>query len=198
MAVVVSAALLMHAGASAALTGKIDCTRIARRRERKQTASNQQETPKTVSQNIPSQQQSAVWLRKPRIFVLDDERLIADTLANILCLNGYDAVALYTASAALELAEKAMPDLLITDVALSPDSINGIDLAIYFERQYPECAVILISGHAGSLDLHRKARRSGHQFTLLQKPIPPDQMLEVVGKKLEQLRVPSEQLRKAG
>jgi DNA-binding NtrC family response regulator len=121
------------------------------------------------------------WVRTPRIFVVDDERLIAGTLAEILRLNGYDAVPMYTSTAALDrLAEDDCPDLLITDVALDQDSINGIDLAIYYERDCPRCRVLLISGHANTAALHARARDTGHAFPLLQKPIRPESLLETV------------------
>ncbi len=142
-----------------------------------------------MSENTASLPPNAsVWVRKPRVFVLDDERLLADTLANILLLNGYDAVPLYTAGAALELAEKTHPDLLITDIMLSPDSINGMDLALYFQREYPDCEILLISGHAASIDMHARARRRGHDFPLLHKPVRPEEVLALVEERLGERR----------
>ena len=42
--------------------------------------------------------------KKPIVLVVDDEQVIADTLAKILDLNGYDASAVYTGTAAVESA----------------------------------------------------------------------------------------------
>ncbi|HSY13014.1 MAG TPA: response regulator, partial [Verrucomicrobiae bacterium] len=66
--------------------------------------------------------------RKPRVLVVDDEQVIADTLAKILDLNGYDASAVYTGTAAVESARSLKPDLVISDVIM-PD-MNGIEAAI--------------------------------------------------------------------
>jgi CheY-like chemotaxis protein len=126
------------------------------------------------------------WVRPPEILVLDDEKIIADTLAQILRLNGCDARAVYTAAGAL-MALDHPPDLLITDIALDPDSINGIDVAIYYERECPDCHVLLISGHAASTDLLANARAGGHDFRLLQKPIHPDELLRAVQEELPEL-----------
>lgn len=128
------------------------------------------------------------WSRPPRLIVLDDERVIADTLAQILRLNGCDAVAVYTAAAALQALDDDPPDLLITDVALDPDSINGIDVAIYYGRECPECKVLLISGHAATTDLLSNARAGGHDFRLLQKPVHPDDLLSAVSELLSDLQ----------
>jgi DNA-binding NtrC family response regulator len=128
------------------------------------------------------------WSRPPRVIVLDDERVIADTLAQILRLNGCDASAVYSAASALQAVDEDPPDLLITDVALDPDSINGIDVAMYYERECPDCKVLLISGHAASTDLLSNARATGHDFRLLQKPVHPDELLSAVADSLAEMR----------
>ena len=63
---------------------------------------------------------------KPRVLVVDDERVIADTLAIILNQNGFDASAVYTGTAAVDRARETKPDLIISDVIM-PD-MNGIEL----------------------------------------------------------------------
>jgi DNA-binding NtrC family response regulator len=128
------------------------------------------------------------WSRPPRVIVLDDERVIADTLAQILRLNGCDASAVYSAASALQALDEEPPDLLITDVALDPDSINGIDVAIYYERECPECKILLISGHAATTDLLSNAQKTGRDFRLLQKPVHPDELLSGVSETLAELR----------
>jgi len=124
--------------------------------------------------------------RGPRVFVLDDQPTIADSIAAILKMSGYEAHARYASDAILELATELSPDLLIADVTLDPNSINGIDLAIYFERFYPECRVILISGNPDNFELQNYARLAGHHFPLLSKPVPPQQVLDAVERSLAQ------------
>lgn len=118
--------------------------------------------------------------RYPRVFVVDDQRSIADSICRILEVRGYEAHARYSSSEILELISEIPPDLLIADVALDPNSINGIDLAIYVQRFYPECGVILISGNPDSFELHNRARLEGHAFPLLAKPVPPERLLDEV------------------
>jgi len=125
--------------------------------------------------------------RPARIFVLDDQAPVANSIAEVLKLRGYEAHARYSSGALLDLATELTPDLLITDVALDPNSINGVDLAIYFERFHPDCRVILISGDPSTFDLTVRARRNGHPFLLLPKPVPPMALLEAVGETLSHL-----------
>ena len=41
---------------------------------------------------------------KARVLVIDDDRMVADTLAMVLNVSGFDAVAAYSGESALELA----------------------------------------------------------------------------------------------
>jgi DNA-binding NtrC family response regulator len=105
---------------------------------------------------------------------------VAESIANVLAVAGFETHARFTPAEILDLVSEVSPDLLISDVALGPNSINGFDLAIYFQRFYPECRAILISGDPNTTDLNDRARRNGHDFLLLQKPIHPEKLLEYV------------------
>ena len=116
----------------------------------------------------------------PRVFVVDDEPVIASTLAAILQNNGYSARFFTSPLEALAAARLKAPDLLISDVAMP--GISGIELAIRMRAQYPTCKILLFSGQAATTDLLENARAQGHDFDLLLKPLPPVELLYEVGK----------------
>lgn len=113
---------------------------------------------------------------KPKVLVADDEKVIADTLAIILNQNGYDASAVYTGTAAVERARATRPDLIISDVIM-PD-MNGIDAAIKIRAILPGCKILLFSGQAATADLLEDARKRGHEFEILAKPVHPQDLLQ--------------------
>lgn len=112
---------------------------------------------------------------RPAVLVVDDESVIADTLAEILSRSGYKGIAAYDGDSALEVALLTPPEMLITDVVLP--GITGIELAIKMRRIFPECKIILFSGQASTADLLASARADGHHFTLLNKPLHPQDLL---------------------
>jgi FixJ family two-component response regulator len=114
----------------------------------------------------------------PIVFVVDDEKLIAKTLALILSGTGFYAKSFTDPAMVLEEARKMEPDLLISDVYMP--GMSGIDLAIEMKRLYPSCKTILFSGHASTADLLDKARKDGHDFVLLNKPIHPADLLKEI------------------
>jgi len=112
---------------------------------------------------------------KPKVLVVDDERVIADTLAMILNQSGFDARAVYSGEKAVDLASTFTPDMLITDVIMA--DLNGIDAAIMIRSILPKIKILLFSGQAATADLLEKARAKGYEFEILAKPVHPQDLL---------------------
>jgi CheY-like chemotaxis protein len=111
---------------------------------------------------------------RPVVLVVDDESMVADTLALILSRAGFATLTAYSATTALEVAEAVPPELLISDVAMP--GMNGIDLAVSIVNAWPDCKVLLFSGHAIASDL-LAARAAGYSFPLIAKPVHPAEMV---------------------
>jgi CheY-like chemotaxis protein len=112
---------------------------------------------------------------KPKILVVDDERVIADTLVIILNRNGFEAFAAYSGETAVAQARSVHPEMIISDVIMN--DMNGIDAAIQIRSILPECKILLFSGQAATADLLEKARQQGHEFEILAKPVHPQDLL---------------------
>jgi DNA-binding NtrC family response regulator len=115
---------------------------------------------------------------RSRIFVVDDEFIIASTLATILQRNGFDAAYYTDPLKALEDARAQAPRLLITDVMMP--GLSGIDLAIALKEDCPTCKVLLFSGQAATANLLQASRDKGYDFELLSKPIHPTEFLKKI------------------
>lgn len=125
--------------------------------------------------------------KHPRVFVVDDEVIIATTLAMILRQQGFDATSFSEPLKALEAARDEAPDLLISDVVMP--QLSGIDLAIQVQELCPNCRVLLFSGQASTGHLLDEARASGHDFDLLSKPVhPADLLARIRGTALDRAR----------
>jgi DNA-binding NtrC family response regulator len=116
------------------------------------------------------------------VFVVDDEVVISKSLALILQRSGYTTRFFTDPLEALEHIRASSPDLLISDVAMP--QLSGIDLAIQTQAHCPDCKILLFSGQASTTDLLGEARKLGHHFTLLPKPLHPKDLLQEI-KRLE-------------
>lgn len=111
----------------------------------------------------------------PITFVVDDEPIIAETLAAILCRQGYAATSFTRPNHALSEAAKTTVEILITDVVMP--LMSGVELAVAIKKLCPDCIVLLFSGQANQMDPLKPARDHGHDFPLLPKPIHPSKLL---------------------
>ena len=112
----------------------------------------------------------------PVVLIVDDEKVIADTLAIILTHAGFITMTAYDGVTALRMAKENNPALVISDVVMP--GISGVELAIVLKQSIPDIKILLFSGQASTVDLLEKARQSGHHFTALTKPVHPTDMLK--------------------
>jgi DNA-binding response OmpR family regulator len=113
-----------------------------------------------------------------QILIVEDERVVADTLGQILRAYGYAIQIAYSAEAAIDLLRWWEPDLAILDVMLP--KMNGIEFAMVLKELFPECGILLFSGQPSVEALLESARRDGHHFDILAKPVHPSVMLDAV------------------
>jgi DNA-binding response OmpR family regulator len=85
-----------------------------------------------------------------KILVVDDEKKIADTLAERLRLRGFDAVTVYDGASALSMVHEESFDGIVLDLRL-PD-INGIEVLRQTMKEFPAIRVVILSGHGTESD----------------------------------------------
>ena len=110
--------------------------------------------------------------REFRVLVVDDEQIIADTLAMILNHSGFTAKAVYSGEVAVMQASEWPPSALICDVVMP--GISGPQAAAAILRIAPQCHVMLFSGH-GTLDIGNRIGEC--TFEILAKPVHPQEIL---------------------
>lgn len=120
--------------------------------------------------------ESTDCLMKKTVLIVDDERLIADSMAILLNRSGeFEATACYSLFEALEEGRKLRPDLALFDV-MRPRS-NGVADACRL-RTALKCPVLLMSGaavHDGEVQCPPEFE--GGAFQILSKPILPADLL---------------------
>ena len=115
------------------------------------------------------------------VLIVDDEKIVAESTAEIFRLAGHRASAVTSPARAVELAREMQPDILITDV-LMPEE-NGIALAVKIQAMIPQCKVLLTSGQAETSNLLDEAEQRGLHFDIVAKPLWPPELV----KRAEQL-----------
>ena len=110
---------------------------------------------------------------QPKVIVVDDQPVIADTLAEILKQNGYDATALHSGEEALNWVSRSQPAIVLSDIRMK--KINGIQAAVRIRNLYPNCRIILFS--ASAIDEREQAAIDEAGFEFLHRPLHPREVL---------------------
>lgn len=116
--------------------------------------------------------------KRPVVLVVDDEKIIADTLVAILNQAGFASAAAYSAASAIEMASIIPPDLLLTDIVMP--GMNGVDLAEAIQQTIPDCRIVMFSGQASTVDYLSLGRTFRTRVELLAKPIAPRELISAL------------------
>lgn len=108
------------------------------------------------------------------VFVIDDHKLVADTITIMLRSEGYNAHAFYSPLEAIAAGRDLIPNAVITDFSMP--YMNGLAVASYFRNSDPNCKVIVISGDTAAMS----ALPARHEFPILEKPVPIPTLLELL------------------
>ncbi len=116
-----------------------------------------------------------------RILIVDDDVETCRLIAELVAAPGRELHQCQTAAKAIELAQKDIFDLVISDINLNgPES--GLDVLKAFKQAYPGGEVVLISGF-GTLDTAVQAVRAG-AFDYISKPFNIAEVRATVGRAL--------------
>jgi DNA-binding NtrC family response regulator len=131
---------------------------------------------------------------KATILVVDDDRLMASTLAEILESAGYSAGTANSGDEALAAIHQSRPDLVISDLKMS--GMHGHQLQSEIQRICPDLPVIIITAF-GSIETAVESMRRG-AFDFLTKPFTNSELNIVVERALADVQLRQEVRRLRG
>lgn len=117
-----------------------------------------------------------------RLLIVEDEETLRASLKRVFSKDGYQAEAVESAEAALEMLEKDIYDIIITDIILP--GIDGIELLKRIKEKFPDQIVIIITAYA-SLETAVEALRAG-AYDYVIKPIIHEELKQIVKNALKQ------------
>lgn len=125
------------------------------------------------------------------ILVVDDERLIRESLFEILRIEGFHANMAASAEEALEMMKDQKFDIVLTDLKLP--HMSGIELIEEVKALSPETEIILITGY-GSIESAVDAVKKG-AYNYITKPVNDDEIKSCIRKIVEHKNILEENKR---
>jgi DNA-binding NtrC family response regulator len=127
-------------------------------------------------------------MKEKSILVIDDDKIILDSLCEFLSLEGFRTAGAETLKGALAKLQEENYALALTDVNL-PDG-DGLELVDIIRKEYPQTVVIVITGY-GTIESAVRAIKLG-AYDYLTKPIADDELRLVVERAIRQQMLVSE------
>lgn len=124
-------------------------------------------------------------IRKEKILIVDDDRVVQSLLGRILTLDNYEVESMRTAEEAIIALEKDKFDAMILDLELP--GMSGIEFLDRLPQKYNDMPLIILTAH-GSLDSAIRAIRFKVSDYLL-KPVKREDVLKSIKKAIIENRI---------
>jgi RNA polymerase sigma factor (sigma-70 family) len=126
-----------------------------------------------------------------RVYIIDDDAAVRDSLALLLRLHGFDTVVFPDAEAFLADVSPEWSGIVLADLRMP--GMSGLQLQAELQTRNIQLPVIIITAH-GETSAARTSFKSG-AVDFLEKPIDREQLLNAVR---DGVRLESERMRRAG
>jgi PAS domain S-box-containing protein len=127
------------------------------------------------------EKKSAKTSFKPKILVVDDEKVIRKGCDEVLTQEGYEVLLAESGEQGLNMIEKEHFDIILLDLMMP--GLSGFEVLSYVKALHPDTSIIVITGYAtieNSIETMKKGA-----FDFVPKPFSPDQLRVVVSKAIE-------------
>lgn len=128
---------------------------------------------------------------RPRVLVVDDEKVIRDMLADFLGMEGYDVRTAEDGTSAIGELSHGHFDLVISDLKMP--RMGGIALLDEVTKIAPDALTIIMTGF-GTVETAIDAMKKG-AYDYVLKPFKLDEVVHVVQRGIEKQRMAAENLR---
>ncbi len=129
-----------------------------------------------------------------RILVIDDDRDLAEGLAEVLRDLGHSVEIAFTGDEALEIAKRFDAQIALVDIKLGRTS--GLELIGSLKQLRPALINVVITANAGKESVIASLRSGAFDF--LNKPMHPQDLFAIIDRCFEQIRAQKEKSTKSG
>jgi len=119
-----------------------------------------------------------------KVLIVDDEDRILQSITGVLEDEGFQVMTARSGEEAIEVFTRENPDVTLLDIWMP--GIDGIEILKRLKWIYPDCQVIMISGHA-TISTAMTAVKLG-AFDFLEKPLSLDILTSTIHRAIDNRR----------
>ena len=122
--------------------------------------------------------------------VVDDEKLLGESLCELLNYHGYETLYASNGQDAVEMIRQKRPDVILTDLIMP--QMDGLELIEYVKEHFPDIGMIMITAY-GTVESSVKALKKG-AFDYITKPFREEEITQCLIRYFEQVRLKKENI----
>jgi len=130
-----------------------------------------------------TEKQSTEISFKPKILVVDDEKVIREGCHEALSSEGFNVILAENGEQGLKMIGKEHFDIILLDLMMP--GLSGFDVLSHVKKLHPDTVIIVITGYA-TIEHSIEAMKNG-AFDFIPKPFSPDQLRVMVSKAIEHM-----------
>jgi DNA-binding NarL/FixJ family response regulator len=115
-------------------------------------------------------------MRRPRVLLADDHRIVAEGLSSLLTAEFELAGLVEDGRALVELAKKLRPDVIVADITMP--HLNGIDALAQLKKENPNVRLVFLTMHQNAA-YARRALEAGASGYVLKHSAPAELVLAI-------------------
>ena len=123
--------------------------------------------------------------RQIKILIVDDDKVIADILNDLITNKQRSVDVCHDGLAAIECIQKSPYDLILVDLVMP--KVGGLDILKYVKKTNPDSIVIIITGYA-SLETAIMAIREG-AYDYIRKPCKLEEIKIVIDNAIDKIKL---------
>ncbi|MBP6986140.1 MAG: sigma-54-dependent Fis family transcriptional regulator [Alphaproteobacteria bacterium] len=117
------------------------------------------------------------------ILIVDDESDIREVISDLLQDEGYQTRSAPDGETAIEMVKQRRPHLIILDIWLGSNKLDGIKVLDILQKEFPGLPVVMMSGH-GNIETAVNSIKLG-AYDYVEKPFKADRLLLVLTRAFE-------------
>jgi two-component system sensor histidine kinase/response regulator len=124
-------------------------------------------------------------LKKYKILIIDDEKMICSACSQVFCREGYVVETCFNGTSGLAKFDEFNPDIVFVDLKMS--GMSGADVLKQIKQKNENVVSIVITGYA-TIESAVESMKNG-AFDFLPKPFTPEELRIITRRALEKRRV---------
>jgi two-component system, NtrC family, response regulator AtoC len=127
-------------------------------------------------------------MAKTTVLVVDDDKALRDLCLEIVNQLDFEGQAVEGATGALQILETSQVDIVLSDVRMP--EVSGIELLKTIRQQYPEVAVVMITGHGTIAEAVEAVKLGAYDY--ITKPFTVDDLRRLLERLAEKQQLSAE------